>query len=173
MGLGGYLAARTDADHYESEYKRELDETEEIPEEERAEVERVFTAYGVKGKPLEDLVGAITRDRTIWVEFMMRFELGLEKPEEHRAPLSALTIGGSYVLGGIIPLAPYLFVHDVQRALVISAGLTLLTLFGFGAAKGKLTGISPLASGAQAATIGGLAAGVAFWLARLIAHSGN
>lgn len=170
MGLGGYLAARTDADHYRTEYEREVEETEEIPDEERAEVERIFTAYGIKGKPLDDLVGAITRDRTTWVEFMMRFELGLEPPDSRRAPVSALTIGGSYILGGIIPLAPYLFVHDVSRALFFSAVLTILALFGFGALKGRLTGIQPLASGFQAAAIGGLAAGVAFMLARLIAH---
>jgi VIT1/CCC1 family predicted Fe2+/Mn2+ transporter len=170
MGLGGYLAARTDADHYRTEYEREVEETEEIPDEERAEVERIFTAYGIKGKPLQDLVGAVTRDRTTWVEFMMRFELGLEPPDARRAPVSALTIGGSYILGGIIPLAPYLVVHDVSRALLISAVLTILALFGFGALKGRLTGIAPLASGLQAATIGGLAAGVAFMLARLIAR---
>jgi VIT1/CCC1 family predicted Fe2+/Mn2+ transporter len=170
MGLGGYLAARTDADHYASEYKRELEETEEIPGEERAEVERIFSAYGLKGQPLDDLVGAITHDRTTWVDFMMRFELGLEPPDRRRAPVSALTIGGSYILGGIIPLAPYLAVHDVRTALLFSAGLTLLALFVFGALKGKLTGMSPLVSGLQAATIGGLAAGVAFGLARWIAH---
>jgi VIT1/CCC1 family predicted Fe2+/Mn2+ transporter len=169
MGLGGYLAARTEADHYRSEYRREVEETEEIPDEERAEVERIFTAYGLKGQPLQELVGAITRDPTIWVEFMMRFELGLEPPDARRAPVSALTIGASYILGGIIPLAPYLFVHDVSRALVISAAMTLLALFVFGALKGKLTGVQPFASGLQAAAIGGLAAGVAFMLARLIA----
>jgi VIT1/CCC1 family predicted Fe2+/Mn2+ transporter len=170
MGLGGYLAARTDVDHYRSEYKREVEETVEIPEEERAEVERIFTGYGITGKPLDDIVGAITRDRTTWVEFMMRFELGLEPPDERRAPLSALTIGASYILGGVIPLAPYVLVHDVQRALALSAVLTILALFIFGALKGKLTGTRPLISGLQAATIGGLAAGAAFMLARLIAH---
>jgi len=170
MGLGGYLAARTDVDHYKAEYRREVEETEEIPDEERAEVERVFTAYGITGKPLADVVGAITRDRTNWVEFMMRFELGLERPDERRAPVSALTIGGSYVLGGIIPLAPYVFVPDLQQALIFSAVLTLLTLFVFGALKGKLTGVQPLVSGVQALAIGGLAAGTAFALARLIGH---
>ncbi len=170
MGLGGYLAARTDSDHYASEYRREVEETHEIPEEERAEVERIFAAYGIEGKPLGDLVGAITRDRKTWVEFMMRFELGLEPPDERRAPVSALTIGASYILGGVIPLSPYLIVHDVSRALLFSAGMTLLALFAFGALKGKLTGQSPLLSGVQAAGIGGLAAAVAFMLARLIAH---
>jgi predicted membrane protein (TIGR00267 family) len=101
---------------------------------------------------------------------MMRFELGLEPPDAKRAPVSALTIGASYILGGVIPLAPYLVVHDVSRALLFSAGMTLLALFLFGALKGKLTGQAPLLGGIQSAAIGGLAAGVAFMLARLIAR---
>jgi VIT1/CCC1 family predicted Fe2+/Mn2+ transporter len=170
MGLGGYLAARTDAEHYESEYQRELTETHTIPAEERAEVAAALAHYGIEGAVLESAVDTIASDRTRWVEFMMRFELGLEKPDVKRAPRSALTIGGSYIVGGIIPLAPYVFIADIQNALVVSAIVTLLALFAFGALKGRLTGSAPLRSGVQSFLIGGLAAGVAFLLARMVSH---
>ena len=170
MGLGGYLAARTDAEHYETEYRREMLETETMVSEERAEVATALATYGLAGEVLDRAVDAIAKDRTRWVEFMMRFELGIERPDVNRAPRSAVTIGGSYIVGGIIPLAPYVVIHDVTQALIVSAVVTLLALFSFGVLKGKLTGAKPLNSGFQSFAIGGLAAGVAFGLARLIAH---
>jgi VIT1/CCC1 family predicted Fe2+/Mn2+ transporter len=170
MGLGGYLAARTDAEHYATEHAREDLETVTMATQERAEVSTIFSGYGLSGGALESVVDAIAQDRGKWVDFMMRFELGLEAPDARRAPRSAFTIAISYIVGGIIPLAPYVFVADVGRALLISTIVTLMALFGFGALKGRMTGTPPLRSGLQSLLIGGIAAGVAFSLARLIAH---
>ena len=108
MGLGGYLAARTDAEHYRSEYAREVRETHELPEEERREVAAIFRDYGLQGAQLDSVVAAIASDRQRWVDFMMKFELGLDEPNPRRAPASAATIGGAYVVGGLIPLVPYI-----------------------------------------------------------------
>ena len=170
MGLGGYLAARTDAEHYASEYSREQREMATMPAQERAEVATIFADYGLQGGTLETVVDAIALDRQKWADFMMRFELGLEAPDARRAPRSAITIGLSYLAGGIIPLAPYMLVADVGRALLTSVAVTLIALFGFGMLKARMTGTPPLRSGLQSLLIGGLAAGVAFFLARLIAH---
>lgn len=168
MGLGGYLAARTDVEHYNSEYAREMEETHTMVAEERAEVASALATYGLRGDVLEQAVDAIAKDRKTWVEFMMRFELGIERPDESRAPRSAVTIGGSYIVGGIIPLAPYVLIHDVPTALIVSAVVTMVALFAFGLLKGRLTGSGALKSGIQSFVIGGLAAGTAFALARLI-----
>lgn len=168
MGLGGFLAARTDEHHYRSEYRREWLETEHLPEEERAEVVRILRDQGLEGQPLELVLDAITSDRTRWVNFMMRYELGLEKPEPRRAPISALTIGGSYIVGGLIPLFPYMMTTDMRTALYESIAVTLVSLGVFGAVKGKLTGMPPLTSGLQTLAVGGAAAAAAFLIARLI-----
>jgi len=168
MGLGGYLAARTDFEHYGSERKRELDEVREIPREEAREVFKIFRTYGLNDEDAGRVTTAITADKKRWVDFMMRFELQLEEPDRKRAPLSALTIGGSYVAGGLIPLLPYMLVHDATRALYYSAAFTLLALFLFGAIKGKLTGLAWVRSALQTVAIGGVAAGVAFAIARLV-----
>lgn len=167
MGLGGFLAARTDIEHYASEYRREAAETEELPDKETEEVRRVFRDFGLPDEKSAPLVEAIREDRERWVRFMMRFELGLEAPDPRRAPRSALTIGGSYVLGGLIPLLPYLFLGTVSRALPISVASTLAALFVFGGVKGRFTGVPPLRAGAQTLFVGGIAAGVAFLIARL------
>lgn len=173
MGLGGYLAARTDVDHYNKEYAREMEETATIPQEERAEVATALKSFGMSGKTLDDAVSAISADRKTWVEFMMKYELGLEEPDERRAPRSAGTIAASYVAGGVIPLAPYVIDHDPARALIESCIVTLIALFVFGAVKGKLTGVAVFASAVQSAIIGGIAAGAAFGLARLIGHANS
>ena len=170
MGLGGYLAARTDAEHFATEHAREDLETVTMATQERAEVSTIFSGYGLNGSSLESVVDAIAQDRGKWVDFMMRFELGLEAPDARRAPRSAFTIAISYIVGGIIPLAPYVFVADVGRAPHISTIVMLMALFGFGALKGRMTGTPPFRSGLQSLLIGGIAAGVAFSLARLIAH---
>jgi VIT1/CCC1 family predicted Fe2+/Mn2+ transporter len=169
MGLGGFLAARTDRHHYQAEYRRELRETEEMPEEERQEVAAIFREQGLDEAQIQTMVGAITRDRGRWVNFMMRFELGLTEPEAGRAPVSAVTIGSSYVLGGLVPLLPYMLLSDIDTALHLSIGLTLATLFLFGMVKGKLTGAKTWLGGLQTMLIGGLAASAAFLLAALIA----
>lgn len=169
MGLGGYLAARTDRDHYESELRREHQETLELPDKEREEVASVFRGYGLSDEELAPVIDALAKDKTKFVEFMMRFELGLEEPNPKRELTSALTIAGSYVAGGVIPLSPYVLVSDMQRALWVSVAVTLSALFGFGAVKGGFTGVSRLKSGLQTLLVGGVAAGAAFALAKLIA----
>ncbi len=168
MGLGGYLAARTDRDHYLSEREREMRETLELPEKETEEVADVFRGYGMPEEDLAPVVKAICSDRKRWVDFMMRFELGFEEPDPKRARNSAATIAVSYVLGGLVPLAPYVLVGELYRALSLSVGVTLVALFIFGYVKGKLTGISPLRGGLQTVTIGGLASAAAFGLAKAI-----
>jgi VIT1/CCC1 family predicted Fe2+/Mn2+ transporter len=171
MGLGGYLAARSDVDHYESEHRRELEETNEVPDEERREIEVIFASYGIDGDALKTLVDTVTSNKKHWVDFMMRFELGLEKPNPRKAPLSAARIGGSYVIGGLIPLAPYMLVPKSQQALYGSIAVTFIALLVFGALKGKFTGTSVWRSAVETATIGAVAAAVAFALARLVSGS--
>ena len=168
MGLGGYLAARTDAEHYRSEYRRELRETEETPDEERREVRQILTEQGLDRAMADTVVEALTRDRHRWVDFMMRFELGLEKPDAARAPASALTIGASYVVGGLIPLVPYMLIAGAAAALPVSIVLTLIALALFGGVKGSLTGGRPLRAAIQTVIIGGIAAATAFAIARLV-----
>lgn len=168
MGLGGYLAARSDVEHYRSERLRETEETVEIPVEERREVETIFRGYGLEGDALKMAVDAITADRQRWIDFMMRFELGLEEPNPREAPKSAVTIGGSYVVGGIIPLLPYMFDTNARSALVISSIVTALALAAFGGVKGRFTGVNPWKAAGQTLLIGGIAASVAFGLARLV-----
>jgi vacuolar iron transporter family protein len=168
MGLGGYLAARTDRDHYLSEREREMRETVELPEKETEEVADVFRGYGMPETDLAPVVKAICSDRKRWVDFMMRFELGFEEPDPKRARNSAATIAVSYVLGGLVPLAPYVLVGELYRALSFSVGVTLAALFAFGYVKGRMTGISPLRGGLQTVIIGGLASAAAFGLAKAI-----
>lgn len=169
MGLGGYLAAHGDAEHYQQERAREEREIVEIPEEEMAEVSRVFHEYGITEEQSAPLVKALSERPEAWVDFMMRYELGLEEPDPKRALTSAATIAGSYVAGGFIPLAPYLALSNAQTGLMVSAIVTLAALGVFGFLKGRFTGTPPLRSASQTMVIGGLAAGAAFMLARLIA----
>jgi vacuolar iron transporter family protein len=169
MGLGGYLAARGDAEHYEQERAREYREIKEIPEEEMAEVNRVFQAYGMTQQESTPVVEALSRRPDAWVDFMMRFELGLEEPDPRRALTSAATIAGSYIAGGLIPLSPYIVLSNAVRGLAFSAAVTLAALGVFGYLKGRYTGTGPLRSASQTMVIGGLAAAAAFVLAKLIA----
>ena len=173
MGLGGYLAAKSDAEHYAKEREREKLEVIEIPDEEKREVAQVFHSYGLTVAESDPIVEALAKHPKKWVDFMMRFELGLEKPDPKRALVSALTIAASYVAGGLIPLAPYIastFIKqaNITIALFYSVGLTLLALLVFGFIKGHYTGTRPLRSALQTALIGSLAAGAAFLIARAI-----
>jgi vacuolar iron transporter family protein len=168
MGLGGYLAARGDAEHYEQERLREEREIIEIPEEEKAEVSRVFEAYGLTKAQSMPIVEALSEHPKSWVDFMMRYELGLEEPDPRRALTSAVTIAGSYVAGGLIPLSPYIILGNASRGLVFSAVVTLAALGIFGYMKGRFTDTGPLRSATQTMVIGGLAAAAAFLLAKLI-----
>jgi len=169
MGLGGYLAAKTDTEHYASELDREYRETVELPEIEKEEVAKVFRDYGLTEQQMAPIVSVITADQKKWVDFMMRFELGLETPDPERAARSAATIAASYIVGGLVPLAPYIFLrHDARMALEISIAVTLVALFFFGSIKGHYTGVKPLRGGLQTVLVGGLAAAAAFYIARLI-----
>ncbi len=168
MGLGGYLAARTDFEHYVTEQERENWEIDHLPERERQEVADVFRGYGMEEGHIQPILDAMSRNRTQWIDFMMRFELGLEAPDPRRARISALTIGLSYIVGGFIPLSSYILIHHLITALIVSIAVTLVALFLFGYIKGRFTGTKALKSGAQTVLVGGLAAGVAFLLARLI-----
>ncbi len=168
MGLGGYLAARTDLEHYQSELQREKMEIKQLPETERWEVRKILLEFGLDAAQTETVTAALTRDPSRWTKFMMRFELGLEEPDPGRAIASALTIGGAYVVGGLIPLLPYFWAKAVSQALPISIALTLTALFIFGGVKGQMTGVAPLRSAFQTAIVGSLAAAAAFALARLV-----
>ena len=167
MGLGGFLAARGDAEHYDSERKREQMEIQTLPEREAQEVAEVFESYGISPEESAPLVAALQRKPEAYVDFMMRFELGLEMPEPKRALSSALTIAGAYIAGGLIPLSPYFIVPQARTALLWSALITLIALAVFGFFKSKATGSPPLRGGLQTVLIGGLAAGAAFLIARL------
>ena len=167
MGLGGFLAARTDQEHYQSELQREITESREIPVQEAAEVAHVFEGWGLTDQQIEPIVAAITSNEKRWVDFMMRFELGLEEPDPKRAVRSASTIGVSYIAGGFIPLAPYFFLSDLRTGLMASVAVTLTALFIFGCIKGRFTGIAWWRGGFQTTLIGGLAAAAAFAIARL------
>jgi vacuolar iron transporter family protein len=168
MGLGGYLAARTDAEHYANERSIEERECVEIPEKEKDEVADVFRSYGMTNEALAPVVKAISSDWRRWVDFMMKFELGLEEPDPRRASRSALTIAGSYIAGGMIPLFPYFLISNIRTALLASVLLTLVALFIFGYIKGRFTGNRPFRSAWQTATIGAVAAAAAFGLAKFI-----
>jgi len=168
MGLGGYLAARSDVEHYAKERQTEEREVEIIPDKEREEVELVLLEYGLDQAQSKLVANALSKRPEAWIDFMMRFELGLEKPDPKRAVRSALTIGLSYIIGGLIPLAPYMIISNPGSALLFSVIFTLLALLIFGYIKGRFTGGHPIRSALQTALIGGLAAAAAFGLARLI-----
>jgi VIT1/CCC1 family predicted Fe2+/Mn2+ transporter len=168
MGLGGYLAARSDAEHYASERAREEMEVREKPAAEAAEVGEVLESYGLTAEESAPIVLALSTRPRAWVDFMMRFELGLETPDPKRALTSALTIAGAYVAGGFIPLGPYLVASTVKTGLLFSVGFTLVALALFGYVKGHFTGTGPVRSAMQTVVIGGLAAAAAFGIARAI-----
>jgi VIT1/CCC1 family predicted Fe2+/Mn2+ transporter len=168
MGLGGYLAGKTEMDHYNAELRREYEEVENVPDRERDEVKEFFSGLGLSQDVQEKAVEEMTRDKDKWVDFMMKYELGLDKPDPQRARKSAFNIGFSYVVGGLIPLSPYFFVTDAFTGLKISAAITLCCLFIFGYFKSKMTGIPPISGALRVMIIGALAAGCAFAVARLI-----
>lgn len=168
MGLGGYLAARGDAEHYAHEEAREQDEIARIPEAEAKEVTEIFQSYGLSENESSSVVRSLRQRPKDWVAFMMRFELGLEEPQSSRAWKSALTIALAYVVGGIIPLSAYLLLPDARAALRLSVIVTLVALAVFGGVKGRFTGVPVLRSGLQTTVTGGLAAAAAFGIARWI-----
>jgi VIT1/CCC1 family predicted Fe2+/Mn2+ transporter len=168
MGLGGYLSGRTDVEHYQTERSREERETQVVPEIEAQEVSTILRDFGLQEAQIPPVVEAMRKNPEKWVDFMMRFELGLEEPNPRRAMQSALTIGLSYAISGFIPLAPYMLISSTTTALYVSVVVTILALFVFGFIKGRITGVSAFGSALQTALIGGVAAGAAFAIARLI-----
>lgn len=168
MGLGGYLAGKTEAEHYETELMREQREVIEVPDREEEEVAEIFREYGLEEEQVKSITATMRKKPEQWVDFMMRFELGLEKPEPSRARNSAITIAISYIVGGLVPLLPYLFMSQPGSALKMSAILTLVALLIFGYIKGRFTGTTPWKNAIQTTMIGGIAAAVAFGLARLL-----
>jgi VIT1/CCC1 family predicted Fe2+/Mn2+ transporter len=168
MGLGGYLAARGDAEHYASERAREELEIVEKPEDEAREVEEVLVAYGMTAEESQPVVEALRQRPKAWVDFMMRFELGLEEPDPRRALASAATIAGAYIAGGFIPLGPYIALPHPGPAMAASVVITLVALTVFGYVKGTYTGTRPWRSAVQTAVIGGVAAAAAFLIARAV-----
>jgi VIT1/CCC1 family predicted Fe2+/Mn2+ transporter len=173
MGLGGYLAGRSELDTYRSELERERGEVRELPDAEIAEVRQIFTTYGLEGQNLDTVVHAVTSNPKTWVAFMMREELGLENPDPRQALRSALTIGLSYVLGGLVPLAPYVVGMPIGTALLASVAVTLLALLIFGAFRAHFTGVPILRGAFQTVLVGGIAAGAAYVLARVVGGLGG
>ena len=170
MGLGGYLAGKTEQDHYNSELKREYWEVDHLPEKEREEVREFFESLGLSREVQDKATDELVKDKNRWVEFMMKHELGLDKPDPKRARKSAFNIGVSYIVGGLVPLSPYFFINDSVEALKISVVITLICLFVFGFFKSKMTGVNPWAGGLKVMMIGAAAAGAAFSIAKLIEH---
>jgi VIT1/CCC1 family predicted Fe2+/Mn2+ transporter len=168
MGLGGYLAGKTEIEHYQSELSREYTEVDTVPEKEMEEVKEIFAEYGLSTQAQELIATELAKDKTKWVNFMMKFELGLEAPNPARARNSALTIGASYFVGGLLPLSAYLFTNTPEQGLIGSTILTVICLFVFGYFKSKVTGQPPVQGALKVTLIGLLAAAAAFGIAKLV-----
>ncbi len=168
MGLGGYLAGKTEIDHYNNELKREYHEVENMPEKEKEEVREFFEGLGLSEDVQHQAVEELTRDKKRWVDFMMQYELSLEKPDPKRARKSAFNIGVSYVIGGMVPLTPYFFLDDSFKALQISTVITLICLYVFGYFKSRMTGVNPWTGGFKVMMIGAVAASIAFAITKII-----
>jgi vacuolar iron transporter family protein len=168
MGLGGYLAAKTEKEHYESEHRREHQEIKTVPHVEGREVEEILESFGVPKTEAKTVTQAIMQHPQKWVDFMMRFELGLERPDPRRLFQSPLIIGSAYAVGGLVPLAPYIFISPVAAALKASIVVSLIALFAFGAFKGYFTGQKLFGAGVQTTLIGGAAAAAAYMIAKLV-----
>jgi VIT1/CCC1 family predicted Fe2+/Mn2+ transporter len=170
MGLGGYLAGRTEVEHYEAEQARERREVREVPDVERAEVDELLAEMGLTGETRRLAVAELTADSEQWVRFMMKYELGLEEPDPRQAPKSAVTISSAYAVGGLIPLSAYFFTDTPAQGLVWSAVITLVCLLVFGFFKSRITGQPAVAGAIKMAAVGALAAAAAFGIARLVSH---
>ena len=166
MGLGGYLAAQNDADHYYSELAREYREVKEVPEKEKQEVSESLKEYGLTDTEIDPVLKSFEKNHDMWVKFMMRNELKLEEPHPRRALWSALTIAVSYIVGGAVPLAPYFFIVNPHEALLVSASVTLGALAVFGYAKSRFVGVNPWKGALRTAIIGSIAAAAAYFIAR-------
>ena len=168
MGLGGYLAGKTEQEHYESELKREYFEVDNYHQKEIDEVKEIFAEYGIDEEGQTLLANQLSKDKKKWVDFMMKYELGLEEPHPKRARNSALTIGTAYIVGGFLPLSAYFFTDNPQEGLLVSAGITTVCLFVFGYFKSKVTGQPPFKGALKVTAIGLIAAAAAFGIAKFI-----
>ena len=168
MGLGGYLAGKSDVEHYDSEYEREIYEIDQMLEHEKDEVVEILENYGLTHEESIPIVESLAARPKDFADFMMRFELGLEKPNPKRALQSGGTIGGAYIFGGLIPLAPYILFDEIYPALLWSVSITVIALFVFGYIKGTFTGTKPLKSAVQTCLIGSVAAATAYLVASWI-----
>ncbi|KAI8618427.1 VIT family-domain-containing protein, partial [Chytriomyces sp. MP71] len=169
MGLGGYLGGKSEIEHYNAEEAREWQEVMAVPDVEEQEIVDIFAPYGMTRQDLEPLLANLRNNPELWVEFMMTHELAMEKPESSRLWISALTVGGSYFMGGLVPLIPYMLVSNSNHALFVSIGATLLVLFVFGFVKAKLIGVpNVLQSAVEMLFVGAGAAGAAFGVAKLL-----
>ncbi|KAI3930333.1 hypothetical protein MKW92_050000 [Papaver armeniacum] len=168
MGLGGYLAAKSEEDHYHRELKREQEEIINVPDTEAAEIEEILAEYDLQPHEYAPLVNALRKKPQAWLDFMMKFELGLEKPDPRRALQSAFTIAFAYILGGLVPLLPYMFIPDAVKAMITSVGVTLIALLFFGFVKGHFTGNRPFRSAFETALIGTIASAAAYGIAKLV-----
>ncbi|RAL49036.1 hypothetical protein DM860_001356 [Cuscuta australis] len=168
MGLGGYLAAKSEADHYARELKREQEEIIAVPDTEAAEVAEILSQYGIEAHEYTPVVNALRKKPQAWLDFMMKFELGLEKPDPRRALQSAFTIAFAYIVGGIVPLVPYMIIPVAREAVIASVIVTLVALLIFGYAKGHFTGNKPFKSALQTAFIGAVASAAAFGMAKVV-----
>ncbi len=165
MGLGGYLAGKTEQEHYQSELQREYDEVETVPEKEIQEVKEIFEEYGISAEGQTTLATELSKNKTNWVNFMMKFELGLEKPNPNRARNSALTIGLAYFVGGLLPLSAYFFTQTPHSGLLVSIVFTTICLFVFGFLKSRVTGQPPVKGAVKVTSIGLVAAAAAYFVA--------
>ncbi|KAI3881214.1 hypothetical protein MKX03_015919 [Papaver bracteatum] len=168
MGLGGYLAAKSEEDHYHRELKREQEEIINVPDTEAAEIELILAEYDLQPHEYAPLVNALRKKPQAWLDFMMKFELGLEKPDPRRALESAFTIAFAYIVGGLVPLLPYMFIPDAVKAMLTSVGVTLIALLFFGFVKGHFTGNRPFRSAFETALIGTIASAAAYGIAKLV-----
>uniref|UniRef100_A0A7C9DD85 Vacuolar iron transporter n=1 Tax=Opuntia streptacantha TaxID=393608 RepID=A0A7C9DD85_OPUST len=163
-----YLAAKSEADHYMRELKREEEEINSVPDTEAAEIAEILSQYGIEQHEYAPVVNALRRKPQAWLDFMMKFELGLEKPDPRRALQSAFTIAIAYIIGGIVPLVPYMFIPVAQKAVIASVIATIIALLIFGYAKGYFTGNKPYKSAFQTTLIGAVASAAAFGMAKIV-----
>lgn len=168
MGLGGYLAGKTEVDHYDAELKREYWEVDHLPEKEKQEIRDVLADYGISLAAQNQVAEELAKDKDKWVDFMMKFELGLEKPHPDRAKKSAFNIAASYVVGGFIPLSAYFFTEHPHEGIVYSSFITLIALAAFGYFKSKVTGQSPIKGAIRTTLVGAAAASAAYFIATWI-----
>lgn len=167
MALGGYLAGRTEIEHYDGELKREAFEIEHLPDREKQEVRDILHEYSLSPETTEKVVDELFKNKDAFLRFMMRFELGLERPGARQASISAFRIGVAYLVGGTVPLVAYVVLNTPQEALGWSFGSTVVSLFAFGYIKGRLTGQPAFISAVKVSGIGILAAAAAFSVALL------